>query len=78
MQTFPLQYLLSHKGINVNICYAFGGIFILGILYISFRTNIFSPTIFFAASITIRTICLHLVGARSRASRFFATLLSTI
>ena len=33
------------------------------ILYISFRTNIFSPIIFFAARITIRAICLHFVGA---------------
>ena len=49
MQSFPLQYLLSHKDINVNVCYASGDIFILDILCISFRTNIFSPIIFFCS-----------------------------
>ena len=34
-----------------------------GHLYISFRTNSFSPILFFAARITIRATCLHFVGA---------------
>ena len=62
MHSFPLQYLLPHKGINVNVRYASVDIFILDILDISFRTIIFSPIIFFAARITIRAICLHFVG----------------
>ena len=33
------------------------------ILYISLRTNIFSPIIFFAARITVRAICPDFVGA---------------
>ena len=36
MQFFPLQYLLSHENINVNVCHAFVDIFIPDILYISF------------------------------------------
>ena len=60
---FPLKYLWSHEDINVYVCYASVDIFILDILYISFRTNIFSPIIFFAARVTIRATCLHFVGA---------------
>ena len=54
---------MSHEDINVKVCYASVDIFILDILYISFRTNIFSTIIFFAARITIRATCLHFVGA---------------
>ena len=54
---------MSHEDINVNVCYVSVDIFIPDILDISFRTNIFSPIIFFAARITIRATFLHFVEA---------------
>ena len=65
---------MSHEDINANVCFASADIFVLDISYISFRTNIFSPIIFFAARIKIRATCLHFVGAQLPRSRFFATL----
>ena len=38
-------------------------VFILDGLYISFRTNVFSPIRFYAARVALRATCLHFVGA---------------
>ena len=51
---------MSHEDINVNASFTY---FQYYILYISLRTNIFSPIIFFAARITVRAICPDFVGA---------------
>ena len=62
MSFFPYNTFCL-KRINGNACFASADIFILDILSISFRGNIFSPIILFAASVTIHATYLHFVEA---------------